>query len=260
MSPTEQDLRDLLADRSAVAPTSPDRLTAVQRRVRRRSRRQLAMVTVGLVAVAGLSIVRHGSVAGPSQQPASPPATSTPLPSGATRLGPFRYPYEERDQIHTATVDGLHITTDGPHRIAGTGSYPFTVNVTLTNTTTTAWRGTVGVGLYGSTADSYFGRDPFLYAADYYHLGCCESATNWFAFNMTPAFRIQGIADPSQHVIRPGQTVTIQIAMVKPAYGIPHVAVRGWVPVLDPLDPSAPNSSAPSRYPNPTIYPTVDWG
>ena len=261
MSPMEQDLRDLLADRSAAAPAAPDRLAQVQRRVRRRRRRELAMavVTVGVTAVAGLSIALHGSVAGPSQQPASPPPTSTPLPSGATSSGPVPYPYGQRDQTHTATVDGLHITTDGPHRIAGTGRYPFTVIVTLTNTTSKSWRGTVGVGLYGPATDNYFGTGDFLYAAAYYHLGCCASSTDWFAINMPTAFRIQGIADPTQHVIRPGQTLTIQIAMVKPAYGIPHAPVRGWIPVLSPLDPGTSNPSAQARYPDPTGYPTVGW-
>ena len=264
MLPTEQDLRDLLAERSAAAPDAPDRLTQVHRRVRSRSRRELAIavLTVGVIVVAGGSIMRHATVSGSSQQPVAPPSTTTPLPSSASNGGlpPLPYPYAERGQTHTAIVDGLRITTDGPHQVAGTGRYPFTVLVTLTNTSRSTWHGSVGVGLYGSTGDNYFGQGQFLYAADSYTYGCCSSSKYWFTRTMTTAFSIQGIADPTQRVISPGQTITFQIAIVKPAYGIPHAAIRGWIPVLDPMDLSASSPSAKSRYPNPNGYPTVDWG
>jgi hypothetical protein len=262
MPQTEQDLRDLLADRSAAVPTVPGRLAEVRRRVRRRHRLELvvAVLAVGLVGLIGMSIMRLGSAGAPSLQPASPIPTTTPLPSTAfDRPTPLPYPAGQRVQPWTRTVDGLRITTSGPVTVFGTGVYPFTVEVVLTNIASTTWEGTVGVGLYGQKADGYF-KGQFLYPADTsYPYPCCEASGRWFTQNTSDGFWIQGIADPTRRVIRPGQAVTILIGINKPAFGYPQEAIRGWVPVLNPRDPDAPSPAADARYPRPTDYPTVGW-
>jgi hypothetical protein len=88
MSSTEQDLRDLLADRSASAPAAPERLAQVQRRVHGRRRRELAMAlaAVVLIVVAGVAF----AVNRPTAQPTQP----QPTPSQSARLTepiPFDY-------------------------------------------------------------------------------------------------------------------------------------------------------------------------
>jgi hypothetical protein len=87
MSSTEQDLRDLLADRSASVPAEPERLAQVQRRVHRRRRRELAMaLTAVVLTVAGVAFALD--------RPTAEPTQPQPTPSPSARLTepiPFDY-------------------------------------------------------------------------------------------------------------------------------------------------------------------------
>ena len=99
MTISEQDLRELLRERSDVVPSSPDRADAVKQRVRRQRRLEAAAVSAGLmaaiVAVAAVAIPRVGDTSPTPVPPATSTATPTPGPqalrrttgSGWTRAG-----------------------------------------------------------------------------------------------------------------------------------------------------------------------------
>jgi hypothetical protein len=138
MTISEQDLRELLRERSDAVPASPDRADAVKQRVRRQRRLEAAAVSAGLmavvVAVAAVAIPR---VVGTSPTPV-PPATSTATPAPTETPGP--------QVTGSATYDGIRMDTSGPATVHGTT--PFTVTVTVTNTTSQRWRGSVDVGVH----------------------------------------------------------------------------------------------------------------
>ena len=255
MSLTEQDLRDLLAERAAGAPAAPGRAAAVERRGRRARRRDalLALGAVVVVAAAALPIARH-LTADPTQQPMvtptpTPTVTHTASPKTSRSLVPF---------THSDDVAGIRINSTGPSVIPGAGSTPFTVVLTLTNASASTWHGTVGVGLSGALVN-YFG-DPsgtqLLYPADAHSAIFSPSSTDlaWFSLG-TPALRIEGLSDPAPRVIAPGQTVTVTIRMIKQAYGFPHTEIRGWLPVLNAGQPGVQ-----PLYPAPGTYPVISFG
>ena len=151
MTISEQDLRELLRERSDVVPSSPDRADAVKQRVRRQRRLEAAAVSAGLmaaiVAVAAVAIPRVGDT---SPTPV-PPATSTATPTPGPQV------------TGTATYDGIRMDTSGPATVHGTT--PFIVSVTVTNTTSQEWRGSVDLGVHRpgplpNAADSLFLPSP----------------------------------------------------------------------------------------------------
>ena len=115
MTISEQDLRELLRERSDVVPSSPDRADAVKQRVRRQRRLEAAAVSAGLmaaiVAVAAVAIPRVGDT---SPTPV-PPATSTATPTPGPQV------------TGTATYDGIRMDTSGPatvHHQPGAAARP----------------------------------------------------------------------------------------------------------------------------------------
>jgi hypothetical protein len=132
---------------------------------------------------------------------------------------------------------------------------PFTVQLTVTNTTATTWTGTIGVGLYGTRTDPTFGRE-LLFAP---HLDCSEASPYWFEHGALRDHWIQGITDPTRHRVRPGRTIIVVIFMVKGVNASPQAPVQGWIPVLNPIDPHTPSTNPRARYPDPATYSTVDW-
>jgi hypothetical protein len=247
MSLTERNLRDLLAERAAPVTAAPGQVEAVQARARRQRRRNTAVTAFGLVAVValGLPAARHlgDGVSAPSVTPLQ---SVTPTPSPSKPAPP--------STSYVATVDGLRIGTSGPSIVKGAGVAPFTVTVTLTNTTPTAWTGTVGVGLYGLRVDYYFGdpaNEPLLYPAGFPVRSSTDPA--WFHF-ATAGGRVEGLADLTPRTITPGETITIAIGMVKQSYGFPHTEIRGWIPVLNPAQPLVKPA-----YPNAAQYPVITF-
>jgi hypothetical protein len=261
MSLTEQDLRDLLVHRTAEPPTAPGRAAAVERRVRRRRRRDATVVVCSLLLLVGAAIpvVRHVTGAAhpvaPLQSPSAPPSSAASEPTPLLTEPPLMM------QTHVASAAGLRIATTGPQVVPGTGRFPFTVTVTLTNTTSVTWHGTVGVALTGAVVN-YFGQPHghFLFSTDSgpasvlgAHSSPGQADLVWFSMGTT-AQRIEGLADPIPQVIGPGKTVTVFIGIVKPAYGFPDTDIRGWLPVLDPATPGVQ-----PHYPNPASYPLITF-
>jgi hypothetical protein len=202
---------------------------------------------------------------GVAWQPVLAPPRPTPVVDQPFTSRPV-YPADQRALTRTTTLDGLRITTSGPLQVLGGGGplgpgggdgtcLAFTVQVRLTNTTATTWAGTVGVGLYGARTDPTFGTE-MLYAL---HAGCGEARPYWFEHGASPGHWIQGIIDPNRHRLRPGRSITLVIGMVKAGLTVPQVWVRGWIPVIDPIDPRTPVTNTQAAYPDPTGYPTVDW-
>jgi hypothetical protein len=149
MTISEQDLRELLRERSDVVPSSPDRVDAVKQRVRRQRRFEAAAVGAGLVAalvaVAAVVVPRVGDTSPTPVPPATQTATPGPQVTGS------------------ATYDGIRMDTSGPATVHGTT--PFAVTVTVTNTTPQEWRGSVVVGVHRpgprpNEADSLFTESP----------------------------------------------------------------------------------------------------
>jgi hypothetical protein len=84
MSSTEQDLRDLLADRSAATPSAPDRLAQVRRRVRRRH------VWVAVAAATAILVIAAAGITLGVKPPKATPATPQPKPSPTAKLIRFQ--------------------------------------------------------------------------------------------------------------------------------------------------------------------------
>lgn len=220
MTISEQDLRELLRERSDVVPTSPDRVDAVKQRVRRQRRFEAAAVGAGLVAalvaVAAVVVPRGGV---PTPTPV-PPATQTATP------GP--------QVTGSATYDGIRMDTSGPATVHGTT--PFTVTVTVTNTTTQEWRGAIDVGVHRpgplpNAADSLFtespatadGHDDIVMLAD----GLTE----------LDGVRSDGL------VLAAGSSTLVTLTLERSSGTIAHPDIVGWVPwvhgvALSTFDPA----------------------
>jgi hypothetical protein len=95
MSLTEQDLRHLLADRSAAAPSAPDRLAQVQRRVRRRH------VWVAMASAAAALVV--AGIAFAVNRPTQVGSTNTPPPTSTTSTQ-AGFHFEGRYLVPTTTA------------------------------------------------------------------------------------------------------------------------------------------------------------
>ncbi|MGD9954432.1 MAG: hypothetical protein AB7O74_05115 [Candidatus Nanopelagicales bacterium] len=128
---TENELRDLLHQRSAGAPATPDRVGAVRARVAKQRRRELAAVSgaLALVVAAGALWVLPRTTATPV-----PPATSSPTPAPTA------------DEFTTVSeVGGLLTAVTGPFSISGTT--PFDLTLKVTNDGDSEWTGMVAAGV-----------------------------------------------------------------------------------------------------------------
>jgi hypothetical protein len=221
MTISEQDLRELLRERSDVVPSSPDRVDAVKQRVRRRRRFEAAAVGAGLmaavVAVAAVVIPRVGDV---SPIPV-PPATQTAAP------GP--------QVTGSATYDGIRMDTSGPAAIRGTA--PFVVTVTVTNTTPQEWRGFVDVGVHRpgplpNAADNLFMPSP-----------ATPDRVVDIAMLADGLTELDGIRS-EELVLAAGASTVLTLGMQRSASTVAHPDIRGWVPWIHTgttptVDPSA---------------------
>ncbi len=107
---TENELRDLLHERSAGAPAAPDRVGAVRSRVAKQRRRELAGVAAVMAVVVGAGALW-----------ALPRNTATPIPPATS--SPVLPPRSSRGAVVTISdVAGLLTTTlSGPLTVDGTG-------------------------------------------------------------------------------------------------------------------------------------------
>ncbi len=141
MPVTENSLRDLLRERSAQVPATPELAQRVQHRVRRRRRLEagagIAALVMVLVAAGLVVIPRHD---------ATPPVSA---------------PTHRSTQTMEST---LIVTTEGPTRIEGETSVEATLEIT--NTGPTAWHGSAGVGLaFPGEVPGYVGPNQLLASA-----------------------------------------------------------------------------------------------
>jgi hypothetical protein len=139
---TENELRDLLHQRSAAAPAAPDRVGAVRTRVAKQRRRELAAVSgaLALVVVAGALWAVPRNSAKPVD-PASPSPSASPSSTGSV----------SGTVTTTADVGGLSTVVTGPQAVDGDA--PFDVTLKATNISSSRWKGTLAAGL-ASTAEA----------------------------------------------------------------------------------------------------------
>jgi hypothetical protein len=220
MTISEQDLRELLRERSDVVPSSPDRVDAVKQRVRRQRRFEAVAVGAGLmaalVAVAAVVIPRVGDV---SPTPV-PPATQTAAP------GP--------QVTGSATYDGIRMDTSGPATVHG--STPFTVTVTVTNTTTLEWRGAIDVGVHRP--------GPTPNAADNLFITSPAAPTDHIDIAMLPdgLTELDGVRT-GDLVLAAGASTVVTLRLERSPSTVAHPDIHGWVPWIygtptTSLDPS----------------------
>jgi len=220
MTISEQDLRELLRERSDVVPSSPDRVDAVKQRVRRQRRIEAAAVGAGLMA----ALVAVAAVVAPRLGDASP----TPVPPATQSATPGP------QVTGSATYDGIRMDTSGPATVHGTT--PFTVTVTVTNTTPQEWRGAVDVGVHRpgprpNAADNLFITSP---AAPTDHVDIAQLPDG--------LTELDGVRS-GDLVLAAGQTTTVTLGMQRATTTVAHPDIHGWVPwingtPIDSLDPS----------------------
>jgi hypothetical protein len=220
MTISEQDLRELLRERSEVVPSSSDRVDAVKQRVRRQRRFEAAAVGAGLVAavvaVAAVVIPRVGDVSPTPVPPATQSATPGPQVTGS------------------ATYDGIRMDTSGPATVHGTT--PFTVTVTVTNTTTQEWRGAVDVGVHRpgprpDAADNLFITSP---AAPTDHVDIAQLPDG--------LTELDGVRT-GDLVLAAGASTVVTLRLERSPGTVAHPDIHGWVPWIvgtptTSLDPS----------------------
>lgn len=208
MPVTENSLRDLLRERSAHVPPTPELAQRVQHRVRRRRRLEAS----GIAAALALVLVGTGLVALPHRDAAGP--SSTPRPTPTTSAATTR----------TTQVLGLTlvVTTEGPTRIDG--SAPFDVEVQVSNTAATTWRGDIGVGVLTDAAVPGMYRDPLIRGAE--PLAVRGPAA---VRDETSPQQLQGAVRRDVE-LRPGEVFSQAFSLAR----LPHQSVRGqvlgWIP------------------------------
>jgi hypothetical protein len=225
-----------LPERLDADPTSAvDEREAVWQALSRLPRRfEATAVGVGLAAalvvVAAVVIPRVGA---PTPTPV-PPATQSATP------GP--------QVTGSVTYDGIRMDTIGPATAHGTT--PFTVTVTVTNTTTQEWRGAVDVGVHRP--------GPLPNAADNLFIPSPATAAGQVDIAMLPdgLTELDGVRS-GVLVLAAGATTTVTLGMQRATTTVAHPDIRGWVPwehgtpttgldlssfpivVVDPRDPEA---------------------
>lgn len=212
---TENELRDLLHQRSAAAPASPDRVGAVRTRVAKQRRRELAGVAAMMAVVVGAGVfwALPRNTAAPV-----PPATSSPTPAPSA------------DVFTTASeIGGLTTAVTGPSAITGTA--PFEVTLKVTNDGNGTWKGTVAAGvvvdaevpgLFEGGVITAAGDISEGYPAD---LGVALPDL---------ATQFNGVMPTDSLTLQPGESRTFTMS-VKRSEAVPVVGtVRGWLPSVQP--------------------------
>lgn len=211
---TENELRDLLHERSAGAPAALDRVGAVRSRVAKQRRREMAGVA-GALAV----VVAAGALWALPRQTATPvpPATSSPTPSDTEVIG---------DAVVTISdVAGLETTLSGPLTVASTT--PFTLELEVTNPGAEAWTGSIGAGAVVEASV------PGLYEGGIINPTADVDASEVSGFGATldsPNQQLQGVIVADTVTLAPGETrrwtFDVQRDSAYPVDG----AVLGWAP------------------------------
>lgn len=222
---TENELRDLLHQRSAGAPMPPDRVGAVRARVAKQRRREL----VGVAAVLAL-VVGAGALWALPRTTATPvpPATSSPTPAPSA------------DVVTTASeIGGLATSVTGPSTITGTA--PFDLVLKATNTGTQEWTGMVAAGV---VVDA---EVPGMYegglitptdAVDGYPGGLGVTLPD-------PQKQFNGVMPEAAVTLAPGETKTWTMSVQRSASVPVTGTVLGWLPSVQP-DGDTTSATVPS--------------
>ena len=236
MTISEQDLRELLRDRSDVVPASADHAAAVKQRVRRQRRVEAVAVSAGLLA----AIVAVTAVALPRVGDTSP----APVPPATETTGP--------QVTGSATYDGIRMDTSGPATVHSTT--PFTVTVTVTNTTAQQWHGAVDVGVHRP--------GPLPDASDGLFLPVPATADQQVDIAMLPdgLTELDGVRS-GELDLAAGVSTVVTLHLERSPSTVANPDIYGWVPwlhgtpttsldtsgfqlvVVDPRDPHATCSS-----------------
>lgn len=207
---TENELRDLLRERSAAAPTSPDRVGAVRTRVARQRRRELAVVSGALALVVAAGAL--WALPGQSATPVPPASPSPSVPGG--------------EFTTTAMIDGITASVTGPSVVDGVAPFDLTLRVDNPESGS-VWRGRVAAGLlYDQLVPGYFDGD-VLTSTDGsgVNLGATLPASV-----TTRAFG--GVQMPDTVVLAPGDTRVWTFSVARnPAVAVPS-GIRGWLAYL----------------------------
>ncbi len=213
MPVSENELRDLLRERSASVPTTPELAHRVQDRVRRRRRLEAGAGIVSLVLV----LVAAGLVVIPRREAASPAS---------------QVPTHRTTQVLGGT---LVVTTEGPTEISG--EQPFDVRLEIANTGSSTWSGRAAVGVVtGGTVPGVVGENPLVGPVDGLDQGAeGPAATQGPAGIADPSNASQwyGLAVPSLS-LAPGQDRTWTFRMKRYAGATVMTPVLGWLPWVDP--------------------------
>lgn len=211
---TENELRDLLHERSAGAPASPDRVGAVRSRVAKQRRRELAAAAAVMAVVVGAGVLW----ALPRQTATLvPPATTSPTPSDTAVTGGV--------VITTSDVAGLSTTLSGPRAVSSTT--PFMLDLEVTNPGAAAWTGSIGAGAVVEASV------PGLYEGGIINPGAGVDPEEYSGFGATldsPNQQLQGVILADTVTLAPGETRRWSFAVQRDAAYPVYGAVRGWAP------------------------------
>lgn len=233
MSLTEQDLRELLAERVIGVRPPVGQLDSVMNGVAATQRRRRVVVGVAMLAAVGAVAIIAPVLSGGAQRGAPGPATSPAPGTSAWVVAP------ERDLMkRTATAYGLEITTDGPWGIPNYmgRKHGATVTLSVTNVSAQTWRGVLGVGMCSDRNDGPRG----IFGSARVPMGVMtpiKDSRPLMPFGSTATGGVlEGLSDSAVRTLDPGQTVVLTYQVYNRFVAGPGVTVRGWVPVLDPFD------------------------
>jgi hypothetical protein len=217
----------------AVPLPAPVPLDDVRAAVTHRRRVRAGVLTGTAVAVAAV-LVASPVLRGGGSQDVAPvqPATS---PTQVAPNGPRT--------THTATVDDLSITTEGPVVIVG--SQPTGVVMRVTNHGAEPWTGQLGVGLSESNSLAN-GNSPALYPAS--GQPTLQGYGVLLADNQNS---IDGVLDQTAVTIAPGGTRRLEVVVRADSGLLTRDLLTGWVPVV------VPGGLGAARYPDPSSYPLL---
>jgi hypothetical protein len=211
---TENELRDLLHERSAGAPASPDRVGAVRARVAKQRRRELAGVAAAMAVVVGAGVLwaLPRNTAAPI-----PPSTSSPTPS-----------VTEGPPVTTKGYGLLNTTVTGPSAIDGTGTFDVTLEVA--NVTVEPWTGTLGIGVVVEPAVLGMFEGGLVTVAD------SSDASGYTNLGMTmqdPAKQFDGVLLTDPVTLAPSEQRTFTITVQRNPSARVDGEVRGWFAYAD---------------------------
>ena len=211
---TENELRDLLHQRTAGAPASPDRVGAVRARVAKQRRRELAGVAAVMAVVVGAGVLwaLPRNTAAPI-----PPATSSPTPSDTAVIG--------EAVVTISDVAGLSTTVGGRRAVSSTKIAIFELEVT--NPGAEAWTGSIGAGALVEASV------PGLYEGGIINPGAGVDPEEYSGFGATldsPNQQLQGVILTDSVTLAPGETRRWSFDVQRDAAYPVDGAVLGWAP------------------------------